>query len=250
MNHETNRLGQPIGFNLPDWTPPPIPAHEMIEGRYCRLEPLQADRHAEALYTANALDRSGGMWTYLPYGPFEDLGSYRAWVEASSRSSDPLFFAIVDRQSDKAVGVTSFMRIEPRHGCIEVGHLCFSPLLQRTPAATEAIYLQIKRAFDLGYRRCEWKCDSLNAPSRAAAQRLGFLFEGIFRQAVVVKGRNRDTAWYAIIDKDWPALQEAFARWLNAANFDLEGRQKTRLSDLTTPETLSSADLSSVWEHK
>jgi RimJ/RimL family protein N-acetyltransferase len=233
--HETNTLNQPIGFAVPDWQAPQLPAREPMEGRFCRIEPLSPEVHAEALYAANALDRVGKMWTYLPYGPFETPESYRAWCEASSRSDDPLFYAILDRPTQKAVGVVSYLRMEPRIGSIEVGHLSFSPLLQRTPAATEALYLMMERVFVLGYRRCEWKCDALNAPSRAAAQRLGFSFEGVFRQATIYKGRNRDTAWYAVLDREWPALRAAFLRWLDPANFDAQGVQKERLSDLTAP---------------
>ena len=150
-------------------------------------------------------------------------------------SDDPLFHAIVDTATGKAVGIATYMRIDPRHGVIEVGNLNFSPLLQRKPAATEAIYLMMKRVFEMGYRRYEWKCDSLNAPSRAAAQRLGFSYEGIFRQASVYKGRSRDTAWYAMIDKEWPELDRAFRRWLDPKNVDAQGRQRERLSDLTGP---------------
>ena len=175
------------------------------------------------------------MWTYLPYGPFPALASYRAWLDDSCAGSDPLFFAIMDKARGKAVGVAAYLRIDPRSGSIEVGHLAYSPLLQHAPAATEAMYLMMERAFSLGYRRYEWKCDALNAPSRAAAQRLGLSFEGVFRQATVVKGHNRDTAWYAAIDREWPALQAAFMRWLDPANFDEEGKQRLRLSDLTRP---------------
>jgi RimJ/RimL family protein N-acetyltransferase len=173
------------------------------------------------------------MWTYLPYGPFDSLDTYRAWTDEISRRSDPLFFAIIDRASGRAVGLASYLRIDPAAGSIEVGHLLYSPLLQRTPAATEAMFLMMEGAFKLGYRRYEWKCDVLNAPSRAAAQRLGFSFEGIFRQAVVVKARNRDTAWFSIIDTEWPALANAFQRWLDRANFDPHGKQRERLSTLT-----------------
>ena len=179
------------------------------------------------------MDREGRMWTYLPYGPFDSFEIYRAWLEEMSRRSDPLFFAIIDRGTDQAVGLASYLRIDPAAGSIEVGHLHYSPLLQRTPAATEAMFLMMERALTMGYRRYEWKCDSLNAPSRAAALRLGFSFEGIFRQATVVKGRNRDTAWFAAIDREWPALKEAFQRWLAPENFDADGKQRERLSDLT-----------------
>lgn len=170
------------------------------------------------------------MWTYLGYGPFASLADYQAWMQIACMGDDPLFFTIMDRASNKPLGLASYLRIDPRSGSIEVGHLAYSPLLKRTAAATEAMYLMMARAFDLGYRRYEWKCDSLNAPSRSAALRLGFTFEGIFRQATVVKGRNRDTAWFAIIDKDWPAIREAFVRWLSPDNFDAAGRQCTSLA--------------------
>jgi RimJ/RimL family protein N-acetyltransferase len=172
------------------------------------------------------------MWAYLPYGPFDSAASYDEWVQAKSASRDPMFLAIVDRATDRPVGVASYMRIDPANGSIEVGHLAYSPLLQRTAAATEVMFLMMDQVFALGYRRYEWKCDALNAPSRAAALRLGFTFEGIFRQAAVVKGRNRDTAWYSVIDREWPALREAFRRWLEPANFDAEGRQRWRLAEL------------------
>lgn len=204
-----------------------------MPGRFCRLEPLDPARHATDLFEAFSLDRSGAMWTYLPYGPFEGFEAYVGWMKSACLGDDPLFFAIIDSSSGRAVGVASFMRIDPAMGVIEVGHLGFSPRLQRTPAATEAMYLMMRRAFELGYRRYEWKCDSLNAPSRAAALRLGFAYEGLFRQAVVVKGRNRDTAWYSVIDAEWPALRDAFERWLAPANFDAQGAQRQRLSELT-----------------
>jgi len=201
-----------------------------MEGRFCRLEPLDPALHTVPLHSANSMDSEGRMWTYLPYGPFGSLDSYRAWTEEMSRRADPLFFAILDRATSRAVGLASYLRIDPAAGSIEVGHLNYSPLLQRTPAATEAMFLMMDRAFHLGYRRYEWKCDALNGPSRAAAQRLGFSFEGIFRQAVVVKGRNRDTAWFSVIDSEWPALKSAFQRWLDPVNFDQHGRQRERLA--------------------
>jgi RimJ/RimL family protein N-acetyltransferase len=228
-------MNQPIGFALPNWKPPPWPVRVSMEGCFCRLEPLEGERHAAQLYAANAVDGDGRNWTYLPYGPFESFEAYQAWIQEYCQSNDPLFFAIIDLEQAKAVGVASYLRIDPRNGCIEAGHINYSPLLQRSPAATEAMYLMMRHAFELGYRRYEWKCDSLNAPSRAAAQRLGLSFEGVFRQAVVVKGRNRDTAWYAAIDSEWPALQEAFLRWLAPLNFDETGTQRVRLSELTRP---------------
>ena len=235
MESEMNALGQPVGFPIPDWKQPAVPAKEAMEGRLCRLEPLSAEGHAGDLYAANRLDTENRNWTYMTYGPFESWEAYRDWVSASATSSDPLFFAILDKGSKKAVGVASYLRIDPRHGSIEVGHLQFSPLLQARPAATEAMFLMMQRAFDLGYRRYEWKCNALNEPSRRAAQRLGLSFEGIFRQAAVVKGRNRDTAWYAAIDKEWPALKAAFQKWLEPSNFDENGRQRMSLSALTAP---------------
>jgi len=233
MQHNNNVLCQPIGFALPDWKPPAVPSREPMDGRFCRVVQCNPSLHAASLHTANALDVEGRMWTYLPYGPFATLESYRAWAEEMCRRSDPLFYALIDRATDRAVGVASYLRIDPPSGSIEVGHISYSPLLQRTPAATEAMFLMMERAFTLGYRRYEWKCDALNGPSRAAAQRLGFVFEGIFRQATVVKGRNRDTAWFAVIDQEWPALRNAFQRWLHPTNFDERGQQRVRLSALT-----------------
>jgi RimJ/RimL family protein N-acetyltransferase len=187
------------------------------------------------LFEANALDADGRNWTYLFVGPFPDFAEYRAWVESQCKSSDPLFYAVVDSALGRATGVASYLRIAPAAGSIEVGHINFSPLLQRTRAATEAMYLMMRHAFELGYRRYEWKCDSLNAPSRAAALRLGLSYEGIFRQAIVVKGRSRDTAWFAAIDQEWPELKNAFERWLDPENFDNEGRQRVSLSRWTGP---------------
>jgi RimJ/RimL family protein N-acetyltransferase len=224
-----NALGQPIGCDVPDWRAPPRPPHTVMAGRFCRVEPLDVARHAAELHAANSLDRDGRMWTYLFNGPFATEAEYREWLAPRQHSEDPLFFAIVDSASGRATGLASYLRIDPPQGVLEVGHLAFSPLLQRTPAATEAMYLMMKNAFDLGYRRYEWKCDSLNAPSRRAAERLGFRFEGIFRQAVVYKGRNRDTAWYSIIDGEWPTIRRAFEQWLDPANFDAGGQQKHRL---------------------
>jgi RimJ/RimL family protein N-acetyltransferase len=235
MSEHRNHLGQPVGAPLPDWTAPPHPPRELMTGRLCRIEPLDPGRHAEDLYRANSLDTDGRNWTYMNYGPFDSFAAYRRWMEGFCLGEDPLFHAIVDSANGTAVGVASYHRIDPRIGVIEVGHINYSPLLQRKPAATEAMYLMMKRAFELGYRRYEWKCDSLNAPSRAAAQRLGFSYEGIFRQATIYKGRSRDTAWYAAIDKEWPELERAFLRWLDPANFDGQGRQRVRLSALTAP---------------
>jgi RimJ/RimL family protein N-acetyltransferase len=226
-----NALGQPIGPPLPNWSARPLPPRRPILGRFCRIEPLDPDRHADSLYEANSHDAETRNWTYLFDGPFAGPREYRAWLDSVCGLSDPLFHAIIDQQTDRAAGVASYLRIDVQAGVIEIGHLNFSPLLQRTPAATEAMYLMMRRAFDeLGYRRYEWKCDALNAPSRAAAERLGFRFEGIFRQAVIYKGRSRDTAWYSIIDREWPTLKAAFEHWLRPENFDETGRQRERLS--------------------
>lgn len=228
-----NEYSQPIGPTLSGWIPPPFPPHATLEGSFCRLEPLDARAHGEALFAAHAEAPDGRSWTYLPYGPFATRESYLAWLEGAAQGPDPQFYAIVEPKTGAPVGVASYLRITPEAGVIEVGHLNYSPRLQRSPAATEAMFLMMQRAFALGYRRYEWKCDALNAPSRAAALRLGFTFEGIFRQATIYKGRSRDTAWYSIIDRDWPALQALFRRWLHPDNFDPEGHQRLRLSDLT-----------------
>jgi RimJ/RimL family protein N-acetyltransferase len=236
-----NSLNQPIGHPVPDWSPRPVPPRTDLAGRFCRLTPLAA-AHASALHEAHALDAEGRNWTYLPYGPFASAAEYARWVEWAAQQSDPQFFAIVDGASGRPVGAASFLRIEPAMGVIEVGHLAFSPLLQRRPAATEAMYLMMKRAFDeLGYRRYEWKCDSLNAPSRRAAERLGFTYEGTFRQMHVIKGRNRDTAWFSILDSEWPALREAFERWLDPGNFDAAGKQRRSLGQLQAEQRAKQA---------
>ena len=235
MTQTLNTLGQPIGFALPDWTPPPVPPRQSMTGRFCHLEPLDADKHAADLYTVIASDVTGKSWTYLPYGPFENLEGYQAWMKEVTAGNDPMLFAIIDNTDGKPYGITGFLRIDPKNGCIETGHIYFSERLKKSPIATEAMYLMMQRAFELGYRRYEWKCDSFHTASRQAAQRLGFSFEGIFRQAIVYKGRSRDTAWYAAIDFEWPLLQNAFLTWLAPENFDEHGQQRKRLSKLTAP---------------
>jgi RimJ/RimL family protein N-acetyltransferase len=233
-----NALGQPVGEPVPDWAPPPSPSRVTIAGQYCALVPLDSSAHARPLWTAYALDASQSNWTYLAHGPYAGFDEFASWVTDAASTRDPLFFAIV-HPTHGAAGVAAYLRIAPQMGTIEVGHINLSPLLQRTPAATEAMYLMMRHAFELGYRRYEWKCDALNAPSRAAAERLGFTFEGIFRQALVYKERNRDTAWYSIIDKEWPALRSAFEQWLAPGNFNTDGRQRTRLSDLVSSSLIS-----------
>lgn len=233
MAERVNELGQPIGAPLPGWTPARPPPRTPMERRLCRLEPLRASLHAEQLYAAHLADTEGRNWTYLPYGPFASNDGFTAWVESVEQGDDPLFFAIIDRRSERAVGAASYLRIDPPMGVIEVGHLSYSPALQRTAASTEAMYLMMYRAFEeLGYRRYEWKCDSRNAPSRAAAERLGFQYEGTFRQAVVMKGRNRDNAWFSIIDSEWPAIRTALEAWLAPSNFDESGHQRKQLRAL------------------
>ena len=232
MTEQLNHLGQPIGRPLPGWEARPRPPRTALQGRFCRIEPLDPGRHTADLLAANAEDRDGRNWTYLPYGPFARDDDYRQWMEQVCVRDDPVFYAVIARDSGRAVGVASLMRIDPPNGVIEVGGINYSPRLQRRPEATEAMYLLMHRVFDeLGYRRYEWKCDVLNAPSRAAAARLGFRFEGIFRQAVVYKGRSRDTAWFSIIDSEWPALKAAFEAWLAPGNFDAKGRQRQRLAE-------------------
>lgn len=233
MPPRRNPLGQPIGEAVPDWKPVPRPPRAPLTGRFCRVEPLDPARHAADLYAAYAEDAEGRIWTYLPYGPFATPAAFEAWMAASCLGDDPLFHAVIDCDSGRALGVASYLRIEPAVGVIEVGHINYAPRLQRTPAATEAMFLMMRRVFaELGYRRYEWKCDALNAASRRAAERLGFAFEGVFRQATVYKGRNRDTAWYAVVDKDWPALARAYTAWLDPANFDAAGRQRRPLATL------------------
>ncbi|MBW2235742.1 MAG: GNAT family N-acetyltransferase [Deltaproteobacteria bacterium] len=230
MPQLTNHLDQPIGEPVPGWTPRPRPPRAPMQGRHCRVVALDAAAHAAALHRAYAADAEGRNWTYLPYGPFDSAEGYAAWVESVQSSETEVFYAVEELPAGKPIGVASYLRIDPAMGCIEVGHLSYAPALQRTVAATEAMYLMMRRVFDeLGYRRYEWKCDSLNAPSMAAAKRLGFRFEGTFRQAVVMKGRNRDTAWLAILDKEWPAVRSALEAWLDPANFDANGSQRRRL---------------------
>jgi RimJ/RimL family protein N-acetyltransferase len=235
MTARMNPLGQPIGAELPGWQPPPTPQTTRLEGRLCRVVPLDVKVHAPSFFHACSRDAQGEMWTYLPYEPLHSFNEFEAWLVALGAGGDLMVHAILDSTSSEVVGIAAFMRITPASGSIEVGHVVFSPQLQRATLATEAMYLMMRRAFELGYRRYEWKCDALNAKSRAAAQRLGFSFEGIFRQATVYKNRTRDTAWFSVIDGEWPALRQAFERWLDASNFDADGRQRLRLSDLTAP---------------
>lgn len=223
----------PIGPEVPNWEQRPHPPRTPIEGRTCRIEPLDPDRHARDLFAAVSADVEGRMWIYLPYGPFVEEDLYRGWLAEAATSSNPLFYAILDKATGKACGLSSYLRIDPQNGSMEVGHIAYAPALQRTIAGTEAQYLLMRRAFDeLGYRRYEWKCNALNEASKRAAERYGFRYEGTFRQAAVVKGHNRDTAWFSILDSEWPAIRAGFEAWLDPANFDGAGRQARSLSDL------------------
>ncbi|MEM6624944.1 MAG: GNAT family protein [Pseudomonadota bacterium] len=227
-----NDLDQPVDHPVPGWTAPPPPTRMVLTGRYCQIEPL-CMAHTPDLHDAYTGDRDGAMWTYLTTGPHADLAAYQAWAAPAARSPDPLHFAIT--VNGRAIGTASYLRIAPSAGSIEVGWITYSPALQRTRAATEAMFLMMAWAFEAGYRRYEWKCNALNAPSRRAAGRLGFSFEGVFRQATIARGQNRDTAWFAATDAEWPALQAAFRTWLDPANFDADGQQRQSLSALTRP---------------
>jgi RimJ/RimL family protein N-acetyltransferase len=214
------------------WTPARIPPRETLTGATVRLEPLDPERHALPLFEASHSDGAGGpLFRYLPYGPFADFDGFNEWLGQRAASPDPYFVCLVDAATDAPQGMAAFMRMAPDHGVIEIGHIWFAPTLQRTRQATEAIYLMARHAFDdLGYRRLEWKCDALNEPSRTAAVRFGFTFEGIFRQHMVVKGRNRDSAWFSILDGEWPRVRAGFEAWLAPENFDAGGRQRQSLA--------------------
>ena len=208
--------------DLTNWTPRPLPAREPIEGRYVRLEPLDAAKH-------------GDRFRFLFENPAEDREAFAAWLEKAEASKDPLFFAVIDKASGKVAGRQTLMRIDPAFGVIEIGNIYWGPLISRKPAATEAQFLFMKYAFELGYRRYEWKCNNANEPSKRAAERFGFTFEGIFRQHMVQKGKNRDTAWYSVIDSEWPALKAAYQAWLSPDNFDANGMQIKRLEEFRAP---------------
>lgn len=225
----TNALDQPVGLPVRAVFPRPAPPLAAMQGRFCRVVPLNAEEHAPGLFRAFAADANGHNWTYLPYGPFVDQAEFGAWLQASCAGKDPQFHTVLDPEGHP-VGMASYLRIDRAAGSVEVGHIHFSPLMQRTAIATETMFLMMRRVFDdLGYRRYEWKCDALNRPSRSAAERLGFTFEGVFRQATHYKGRNRDTAWFSIIDPEWPRIRKAFEDWLSPSNFDDAGHQRKPL---------------------
>ncbi|MBC6556182.1 GNAT family N-acetyltransferase [Citrobacter braakii] len=233
MSDIFNQFHQPIGMSLSDWRGAPFPEAQQITGRYCQLERINAARHAKGLYEAYCEASDFRDWTYLPVGPFETFDAFFVYLKKIEEQTDPMHFAVIDLASMKPVGTFALMRIDPSNGVIEVGHISYSPLMKRTRASTEVMSLVLKYVFeDLGYRRFEWKCDALNAPSREAAERFGFSFEGIFCQAIVTRGRNRDTAWYSIIDGEYPTLRPAYDMWLDEGNFDNQGRQIKRLAEL------------------
>ena len=227
--HDTNELDQPIGLPVTGDFPRPTPPYTPMQGRFCSVVPLDVNSHAPGLFRAFANDTDGHNWTYLPYGPFEAEADFVDWAQANCMDADPMFHTVLDTD-ETPVGMASYLRTKPAAGVIEVGHIHFSPLLQRKRQSTEVMFLMMQRVFDeLGYRRYEWKCDTLNAPSRQEAKRLGFNFEGIFRQATHYKGRNRDTAWYSIIDSEWPRIRDAFQVWLSSENFNDAGHQRQPL---------------------
>jgi RimJ/RimL family protein N-acetyltransferase len=225
----------PLGTPL-DWTPAEAPRRAVLRGSHVLLQPLDADADAAPLYAvSHPPEGDPAIWTYLFEGPFESVEELRGLLAQAEASEDPLFFTLVGLPEERPLGIASYLRIEPEHGSIEIGNIWFGTPLQRTTAATEAIYLLARHAFDeLGYRRLEWKCNALNAPSRRAAERFGFTFEGVFRKHLVVKGRNRDTAWYSIVDDEWPAVRAGFEAWLAPGNFDEDCTQKRSLSELRT----------------
>ncbi len=234
MSDLRNIYGQPVGAPIPNWTSRLPPPRTPMEGHYCMLEPLDPARHADDLIGAFAAAPDDRDWTYLSVEKPATRAVFLAELEHMATSEDPLVFAVLDRTTGRAQGLASYLRIDPRNGTIEVGAINFSRMLMHTRTGTEAMFLMMRRAFDdLRYRRYEWKCDTLNAPSRAAAERYGFSFEGIFRQAIVTKSRNRDTAWYSIIDSEWPAIRRAFETWLAPDNFDLGGQQRVSLNART-----------------
>jgi len=217
--------------DLSNYVPPARPEFQQRQGRYARLERLRAHLHADELF--RAYDGAEDLWQFLPYGPFISAAAYHRFLRGFEAGEDPVFYAIRDMARGQVMGVASYLRIAPEKGSIELGHICLGPALQKSPAATEAFFMMMSWAFEAGYRRFEWKCDARNIPSRRAAQRLGLSYEGVFRQDNIVKGKNRDTAWFAAIDAEYPALKEAFTAWLLPQNFDATGRQIERLSDLT-----------------
>lgn len=224
--------------DLSQWTPRQRPERQPMEGRYVRLEPLDAARHGDGLFEASSTPDKDSRFRWLYDHAPQDRADFQPWLDKAAASEDPLYFAVIDKASGRIAGRQSFMRIDTANGVIEIGNILWNGLVARKPAATEALYLFARHAFDdLGYRRFEWKCNAENEPSRSAALRFGFSFEGVFRQHLIVKGRNRDTAWFAMIDKEWPTIGRALGEWLDPENFDSEGQQKRRLGEIRAAVT-------------
>jgi RimJ/RimL family protein N-acetyltransferase len=222
-----------VSEDLKNWAPRPRPERKPLDGRYVRLEPLSATAHGDGLFEAAATEGEESRFRWLPDQAPESRAAFQPWLEKVEASEDPLFFTVIDKASGKIAGRQTLMRIDPTYGVIEIGNILWGSLVARKPAATEAQFLFARYVFDvLGYRRYEWKCNDRNAPSKRAAERFGFTFEGVFRQHMIVKGENRDTAWYSILDSEWPALRRSYEQWLDPSNFDAQGRQKRRLQDL------------------
>lgn len=227
-----NEFNQIIGYPIRKWQHKAVPSKSIMIGNYCKLELLDITKHAKKLFNSLSIENDASSWTYLPYGPFSTDEDFSLWLQKTSDLPDTVLYTILNKD-DLPIGIAGYLRINSEHGVIEVGHLHFSKLLQRTPSATEAMYLMMSYAFDeLRYRRYEWKCDSLNEPSRNAAERFGFKFEGIFRQCNVFKDRNRDTAWFSLLDSEWPTVKNKFINWLHPTNFDEVGNQKLRLNEI------------------
>jgi len=226
-------MGMNVPQDLKNWTPRPRPSRIAMEGRYVRLEPLDPEKHGDGLFAASSIDDADGRFRWLGEYPPESRAAFQPWLEKAAASEDPLYFTVMDKATGRIAGRQTFMRIDPAHGVIEIGNIYWGPLISRRPAATEALYLFARHAFDeLGYRRFEWKCNNRNEPSKRAALRFGFQFEGIFRQHMIVKGENRDTAWYSILDGEWPAVRHALEAWLDPSNFRQDGQQRARLEDI------------------
>lgn len=230
MNQRLNSFGQPIGHDVHNFQVPSRPNFSSLKGNNVLVQSISS-QHLSDLYKAFSKDVSGKNWTYMSYGPFTTEGEFFNWAKGTCFENDPKFFTISG--SEGPAGMASYLRIEPNLGCIEIGHIHLSPLLQQTRSGTEALLLMIEWVFEAGYRRLEWKCDSLNIPSRHAAQRLGFSYEGIFRQAMIYKSRNRDTAWYGMTDAEWPALKAVYNEWRAPSNFNAQDREIKKLSELT-----------------
>lgn len=226
-----NQHGQRVGMPVPGWRPVQRPQRLVIEGRYCRLVPLEPELHAADLFELTCVEGDESTWTYMHYGPFSSLESFRTWMTDYCRTGDRLFYAIVGCRDGRPKGFACYHRIDPDNGSIEVGNVYYGPSLRRTAAATEAMYLMMFEAFYMGYRRYEWKLDALNIPSHKAARRFGFTFEGTFRQGHVYKGRNRDISWYSMLDSEWNWLQRAYEEWLDPHNFDNRGKQRSKLEE-------------------